>query len=190
MGGLYMSEKVKQIANRIRELREIEGYSQEKFAKELFLDKDTYVTYESGETDLPISFLYEVAGKLKVDLSTILTGSQPKLNRCTLVRNGEGLDIERSKQYKYKSLAYKFSNKKMEPLLVTVEPQPEDEPIHLNTHPGQEMGYVLEGNVIFSVGGSIMVLNPGDTLYFDSNYPHGMKSVGTNSAKILTIILQ
>lgn len=184
-----MSERIKQIATRIRELREIEGFTQEKLAKELFLDKDTYVSYENGETDLPISFLYEVANKLNVDLTTILTGNQPRLNRFSLVRKGEGLDVERSKQYKYKSLAYKFINKKIEPLLVTVEPQPEGTPIYLNSHPGQEMDYVLEGSIIISVGGTQMTLQEGDTLYYDSNYPHGMKCVGETPAKILTIII-
>jgi len=184
-----MSEQIKQIAERIRELREIEGYSLEQFAEELSIKADEYALYEKGEIDIPVSFLYEVATKLGVDLTTLLTGSQPKLHRYSLVKKGHGLDVERSKQYKYKSIAYKLQNKKAEPFLVTVDPQPNDEPIHLNTHPGQEMNYILEGTVIIKLGDSELTLNEGDTLFYDSSYPHGMKAVGDKPAKFLAIIM-
>ena len=184
-----MSEQIKQIAERIKELREIEQISPETLSEQLNIDVATYLEYEKGETDIPVSFLYEVANKLKVDLTTLLTGQQPKLQMYSLVRKGEGLDVERSKQYKYKNLAYNFQNKKAEPFIVTVDPQDDNSQVHLNSHPGQEIDYVLEGTIIISVGGHELTLNQGDTLYYDSNYPHGMKAVGTLPAKFLAIII-
>lgn len=183
-----MSEQAKLIALRLKELREIEGISAQSFAKELNIDIQTYLDYEKGDADIPVSLLCDAASKLKVDLTTLLTGQQPKLHMFSYVKNGEGLDVERSKQYKYKNLAYNFLNKKAEPFLVTVDPMPDDAPISLNTHPGQEMDYVLEGTIIVKVGDQTLTLNEGDTLYYDSNYPHGMKAVGNKSAKFLAII--
>jgi len=184
-----MSENIKQIAQRIKALREIEGYSLEDFAKELSIDVIRYAEYEKGETDIPVSFLYEAANKLNVDLTTLLTGTQPRLMMYSLVKKGEGLDVERSKQYKYKNLAYNFQHKRAEPFLVTVEPIAENEPIALNSHPGQEMDYILEGSVIIKVGDNEITLNEGDTLYYNSNYPHGMKAIGGKPAKFLAIII-
>ncbi|OQB13832.1 MAG: Cupin domain protein [Firmicutes bacterium ADurb.Bin193] len=183
-----MSENIKLIAKRLKELREIREISAQTFAKMLNTDINTYLEYESGETDIPVSFLYEAAGKLDIDLTTLLTGQQPKLQMYSYVKNGEGLDVERSKQYKYKNLAYNFLNKKAEPFLVTVDPLPDDVPISLNSHPGQEMDYVLEGTVVVKIGESVLTLSEGDTLFYDSNYPHGMKAVGNKPAKFLAII--
>lgn len=183
-----MSEQVKLIAQRLKELREIEGISTQTFSKELNVDIQTYLDYEKGDDDIPVSFLCDAASKLKVDLTTLLTGQEPKLHMFSLVKNGEGLDVERSKQYKYKNLAYNFLNKKAEPLLVTVDPLPDDAPINLNSHPGQEMDYVLEGTIIVKIGENTLTLNEGDTLYYDSTYPHGMKAVGDKPAKFLAII--
>lgn len=183
-----MSEQVKQIALRLKELREIQGFSAQSLAKELNVDTQTYLDYEKGDTDIPVSFLYDAASKLKVDLTSLLTGQQPKLQMYSYVKKGEGFDVERSKQYKYKNLAYNFQNKKAEPFLVTVEALSDDAPISLNAHPGQEMDYVLEGTIIIKVGESTITLNEGDTLYYDSNYPHGMKAVGDKPAKFLAII--
>jgi len=184
-----MSEKIREIALRLKELREIDGVSAQTFAKQLGIDADLYLSYESGNTDIPVSLLYDAANKLKVDLTTLLTGQQPKLHIYSLVKKGEGLDVERSKQYKYKNLAYNFLGKKAEPFLVTVDYSANNAPIHLNSHPGQEMNYILEGTVKIQIGETVLTLNEGDTIYFNSVYPHGMKAVGEKSAKFLAIIM-
>lgn len=49
--------------------------------------------------------------------------------------------------------------------------------MHLNCHTGQEMNYVLEGRLLISVSGKELVLGVGDSLYFDSGLPHGMKAL-------------
>ncbi|MCK9479722.1 MAG: cupin domain-containing protein [Firmicutes bacterium] len=183
-----MSENIKEISRRLKELREIEGISAQSFAKQLGISVDLYLNYESGETDIPVSFLYDAANRLKVDLTTLLTGQQPKLHIYSLVKKGEGLDVRRSKQYKYKNLAYNFFGKKAEPFLVTVEPTDENAPISLNSHPGQEMNYVLSGTVEIKIGETVLTLSEGDTVYYNSAYPHGMRAIGEKSATFLALI--
>lgn len=183
-----MSENIKMVANRIKELREIIGYTLPEFSKMLNMTLDEYSPYETGNTDIPISVLYEISTQLGVELTTILTGNEPRLKRFSYVKNGEGINIERSKQYDYKNIAYKMSGKKSEVLLVTVSPEPNDSDIHLNTHPGQELDYILEGEVVMKVADTELVCGVGDTIYYDSAYPHGMKAVGNKPAKILVVI--
>lgn len=183
-----MSEQIKQIAARIRELREISGISVETLAKEFNIPAETYKEYESGNVDIPVSFLYEIASKFKVELTAILTGEGPRLHTYSLVRKGKGVGVDRRKPYKYQSLAYNFANKKAEPFLVSVDPEPDEVPVHFNSHPGQEFNYVIEGVLKIVINGHELILNEGDSLYFDSTINHGMKAMGSNPAKFLAII--
>jgi len=184
-----MSEQIRQIAARIRELREIDGASIEKAAGELGISVGLYREYESGDADIPVSFLYEIANRFNVDLSTILTGENPRLRIYTVVRKHKGVSVERRKEYKYQSLAHNFIHKKMEPFMVTVDPDPQDAPVHYNSHPGQEFNYVIEGMLKVVISGHEIILNEGDSLYFDSGCNHGMKALGDKPAKFLAMII-
>ena len=184
-----MSNQIRQIAVRIRELREIYEISLESLAEEFEITKEQYEEYESGEVDIPVSFLYKFANKFSVELTAILTGDYPKLQTYCLVRKGKGVSVERRKEYKYRSLAYNFINKKAEPFLVTVEPNLEDAPISYNFHPGQEFNYLLEGELEIIIDEHELILKEGDSLFFDSNIKHGMRALGNKPAKFLAIII-
>lgn len=187
--GGYMSEQIKQIALRIKELREISGLSLETLASDLGIDKETYLAYENGRNDIPVSFLYEISNKFNVELTAILTGENPRLHTYSLVRKDKGISVERRKEYKYQSLAYNFIHKKAEPFLVNVNPESDNTPIHLNSHPGQEFNYLLEGRMKIVINGHEVILNEGDSLFFDSNSDHGMKALDGKPAKFIAIIL-
>jgi transcriptional regulator with XRE-family HTH domain len=118
-----MTERIQQIAERIREVRENSGLTPQSVADELQVPLSVYHQYETAESDIPISVLYEMARIFQVDLTDLLTGSSPKLHSFCLVKEGEGIEIERYKGYKFQSLAYNFVNKKIEPLLVLIEPE-------------------------------------------------------------------
>lgn len=182
-----MSDQLKQIAARIRDLREIAGLSAEQTAEELGLPASVYAAYESGNQDIPVSVLYQIAGKFGVELTAILTGGEPHLHSYCLVRQGLGVSVERRQEYKYQSLAFNFIHKRAEPFLVAVDPNGDD--IHLNTHPGQEFNYVLEGTLQIVIDGHELLLEEGDSLYFDATKPHGMKALGNRTAKFLAIIM-
>lgn len=173
-----MSEQIKQIAMRIKDLREISGLSVDEAAKQCGVDRDTYISYESGETeDIPIGFLYEAANLYKTELTAVLTGDDPRLKVYSLVRAGRGVHVERRAEYKYSHLAYNFIGRKMEPLHVVIEPDDPDAPIALNYHPGHEFDYVLEGEMLLQLQDKVFHLYKGDAFYFDSGYPHGMKAI-------------
>ena len=184
-----MPNEIREIGERMKALREISGLSCEDLAKGLGIPAEEYKKYEAGEVDIPISILFHLSDEFHVELTALLTGKEPKLQRYSLVRKGKGLDVERRKAYRYHNLAYNFINKKAEPFLVTVEPLPEDSPIPSNSHPGQEFNYVLEGSLKITLNQHVIVLNEGDSLYFDSSIPHGMQALNNKTAKFLAIIL-
>jgi quercetin dioxygenase-like cupin family protein len=182
-----MQEKIKQIAARIKEMREIFGVTLETLATEFNVTKEQYQDYENGLADIPVSILYKIAHRFNVELTSLITGEEPRLHTYALTRKGKGVSVERSKEYKYQNLAFNFVHKKVEPFLVTVEPE-SSEKISFNSHPGQEFNYVLEGSLKVFIDQQEIILNEGDTLFFDSSINHGMKALNGKTAKFLAVI--
>lgn len=183
-----MSEKIFQIADRIRELRESSEISCEELAQKLNIPLEAYMKYENAEAGIPISTLYDITGILDIELTELLTGSSPRLQSYCFVKNGEAPFIERYKGYKFQNLAYNFMNKKVEPLLVTIDPE-ENKQMSLVTHSGQEFNYVLEGRIKIILGDKEIVMSPGDSIYFDPAIPHGQTAIDDKPGKFLTVIL-
>jgi transcriptional regulator with XRE-family HTH domain len=182
-----MNEQIKQVAARIRELREIFGFSEKAIAEKLNLAEEAYTDYETSGADIPISVVYNLANIYKVDTIEILSGTSPKLNTISVVRNGEGLRVERYEGYYYENIAYKFMHRKMEPMIVVLNPS-ETKPA-LVSHKGQELNYCLEGEMVVYYDDDIVHLKQGDCVYFDSLLPHGQKAaLPDKPAKFLTVI--
>lgn len=186
---MAMTDQVRLIAERIKELREVSGVTVESMARHLEISPDAYREYESGTTDFPVSLLYEIAGKFDVELAEILTGEHPRLHTYSLVRRGKGVAVKRTIHYDYQSLAPNFVHKKAEPFLVTVDPEQSDRPDEINSHPGQEFDYVLSGTLGVTIGDTELVLNEGDSLYFDSHHPHRMRALNGRQAQFLAVIV-
>jgi|SRR5690554_44021 mannose-6-phosphate isomerase-like protein (cupin superfamily) len=185
----FMSGEIKQIAERMRAVRIDSAYTYQEAAKLLEIPPEEYLLYESGEIDIPISILLKISAVFNIELTALLTGSDPKLQTYSLVRKGQGLEVNRRQAYNYKHLAYNFVNKQAEPFLVTVEPIADDNPIPLSSHNNQEFNYVIEGSLMLVLNDHVLTLNEGDSLYFDANQPHGMKALNNQPVKFLAIII-
>jgi transcriptional regulator with XRE-family HTH domain len=184
-----MPSEIMDIAARMKELREICEFSQEEMAEKLNVTPRAYAAYESGEIDIPISVLLAMASACSVEPSALLTGGEPKLHVYCLTRAGEGVGIDRRKEYRYQSLAYNFGGKIAEPFIVTAGAVPAGTPLVVNCHDGQEFDYVIEGTLRLIINGTELLLNPGDSIYFNSGYPHGMQAVGNAPSKFLAVVL-
>ena len=184
-----MTEQIKQIAERIREIREISGTSAEMLAGKLGIPADLYNQYESGNTDIPVGIIFNISEIFNVELSVMLGGDNPKLRIYGLVRNGKGLKLERRKQYKYESLAYNFIHKKAEPFMVTIDPDSENNLLEFNSHPGQEFNFVIKGSMMSIIDGHEIMLHEGDSIFFNSGYKHAMRALNNEQVKFLAIVL-
>jgi len=132
--------------------------------------------------------LYAISKKFGVDFSEIVSGTSAKLRSYQIVRKGEGQVADRYPGYRFEDLAYRFSKKMMQPFVVTLDPS--DKPAALVSHEGEEFNMVLEGTVVVNFDGKELVLNAGDSIYFNPMYPHGQKCGGTEPAKFLTMITE
>ena len=86
--------------------------------------------------------LQKIARTYNVALDALMFGEEPKMSSYFVTRAGKGVSIERTKAYKYQSLASGFMNRTADPFIVTVEPKGDNEPIHYNKHNGQEFNLV------------------------------------------------
>jgi mannose-6-phosphate isomerase-like protein (cupin superfamily) len=182
-----MNEQIKQIAERLKGLRESLDLSVAEMSQKTGKPEKDVLLYESGTTDIPMSYLFDVAQQFELDTSTLISGDEPRMNAYFLTRCGKGVSVERTQAYKYQALASGYKHPKAEPFEVTVEPN--DNPVYLNTHNGQEFNYVLEGRLQLRINDKNLILNPGDSIYFDSSYPHGMKALDDKPVRFLAIIL-
>ncbi|HJC95189.1 MAG TPA: XRE family transcriptional regulator [Candidatus Phocaeicola gallinarum] len=185
-----MDEQIKQIGERVRGLRDALDLSIEEMAADCQLDLKQYQQIESSESDISVSTLQRIAHRFDIPLDVLMFGEEPKMSSYFLTRKGTGISVERTKAYKYESLASGFRNRKADPFIVTVEPKPDDTPMYYNTHSGQEFNLVIEGRLLLSINGKELVLNPGDSLYFNSSLPHGMKALDGKTVKFLAIVMQ
>ncbi|MBR4172059.1 MAG: helix-turn-helix transcriptional regulator [Kiritimatiellae bacterium] len=174
------------IAERIKGLRDASDFTVESIARDTGIPVETYRQYEEGIADVPMSTISILANLYKVDPTTILTGGDPHATVFRVTRKGAGAIVERRNVYHYEALSVLFAGKRMEPFIVTVDPSVKE--LHTNVHPGQEFNYILSGSIRLTVDGQSVVLNEGDSIYFDSTKPHGMQNEGNVPAKFLAII--
>ena len=180
-----MNEQIRQIGERIRELREILEMSPQEAAKSVDVSVEDYTSYENATSDIPIGVLYGLASAFGVDPTVLMTGDAPRMDEYTIVRSGQGVEIERYAGYSFQALAFNFKNRDMDPMIVTLHRS--DDPAELVTHTGQEFNYVLEGAIKVVFAKREFVLNTGDSIYFNPAVPHGQRAVSEH-AKFLTII--
>ena len=184
-----MNEEIKQIAERLVGLREVLNIGVEEMAGVCNLTAEEYLLLESGTVDIPVCVLRSIAQAYEVELTALMFGDDPKMSAYFVTRKDKGVAVERTKAYKYQSLAAGFAKRKADPFLVTVHPKPKDEPIFLNRHEGQEYNYVISGRLLIRINDKDLILEEGDSVYFNSERPHGMKALDGKEVRFLAIIL-
>ncbi len=183
-----MDQELFELAERIKGLRDAMGYSEAEVAKEIGVSVEAYREYETNAENVPISAIYSLAKLYNVDFSEIMTGTSAKLRTYQVVRKGEGQNADRYPGYKFENLAYRFTNKIMQPFIVTLDPS--DKPADLVSHKGEEFNLVLKGSMVVTFDDKEIVLNTGDSIYFNPNYMHGQKCYGNEPATFLTVIAE
>lgn len=182
---------IREMAKRIKTLREIEGASIEEMAARVGVSTEEYAACETGESDLNFAFIYRCALAFGVDVTDIIQGSSPTLTSYDLTRAGQGQKIQKAHGMTYYNMAAAYKNRIAEPLYVRAafseELQHTD--IALTTHKGQECDLVISGRLKVQIGAHSEVLSPGDCIYYDSSTPHGMIAVGGNDCEFYAIVL-
>ena len=187
-----METQIIEIAERIRTLRDIMGFSLEEMAAGTGVSVQEYSEMEEGKSDFSFTFLYKCAEMFGVDIVESLTGDGPKLSFYSIVRKGKGLPIKRRKGFLYQHMAPRFRAKVAEPFVVTAPyfEEEQNQPIKLSTHEGQEFDYILSGSLKVAMEDHIEILHEGDAIYYDSGHGHGMIATGGKECVFLAVVLK
>ena len=179
------------VAHRIREMREIMGYSEETMAQRTEVTLRQYRAYEKCEADLPFTFIYKCALAFGIELTELLEGRSAKLRSYNVTRRGMGQQTAKEDGISIANLAPEFRNKIAEPYWVKYEYSPElqNKPIHLTRHNGQEFDLVISGSLLVQVGTNRELLHEGDSIYYNSSTPHGMIAVDGKDCVFCAVVL-
>ena len=186
-----MDYNLKEVAGRIKDLREAKGFTVEELAALTGVTAEDYRVLEEGETDFSFTFIYKCAKACGVEVVDLLEGRSSTLTSFAITRKGEGLKIVKKKGFVYNNLAPKFKDKLAEPFLVKFPylPEEQDAPIKLSSHNGQEFDVIVKGSLKVQVGNHIEVLNEGDSIFYNSLIPHGMIAVSEGGCEFHAVVL-
>ena len=187
-----MTGRLKQLAGRIRELREIAGLSIGEMAARTDTPVEEYISCENGGHDLSFAFLYRCANELGVDVTDLIEGSSPKLKTYTVTRAGHGQEIAEAHEMIYYNMAAGFQHRIADPLYVVSRYSDRAcySDIELTTHVGQELDLVISGTLKVQVGEHLEILHAGDTIYYDSSIPHGMVAADGKDCEFYAIVMR
>ena len=184
-----MENQLQLIGKRIRETRQVLELSVEEMARVTGVTQEEYLAHENGEIDHSFTFIYHCAERFGIDISNLVKGETPKLSFYDITRKDEGMHIKRRHDFEYRHLAPNLKKRYNEPFMVTAPPAKDpNAPIPLSTHAGQEFDYILSGKLKIQLGDKVEILNPGDSILYDSGHPHGMVAIGDTPCVFLAIV--
>lgn len=177
-----------EIGKRIREFRLKKNFTLQELADKTGYSKGYLSKVEKSEKAPPVATLSVIARELGVSVSVIL-GEETKNDSICLIRQNERtLMAETGEEfgYAYEALANPYPNKHMEPFVLSY---PSDDTLkHIFQHDGEEMLFVLQGQMRFKYRNNEFILNKGDCLYFDSSVAHTGEPIGDEPLKTLIVL--
>ena len=162
------------IGAQVRDLRTALNMTMSDLARAASISVGMLSKIENGQTSPSLATLQSLASALNIPLATFFERYDEK-REASYVKAGEGLTIERrgSKSgHLYQLLGASLRNPvRMEPFLITLDKDSDAHPIF--RHAGVEFIYMLQGRVTYRHGDRRYDLEPGDSLFFDADAPHG-----------------
>ncbi len=177
------------IGGQVREFRKKLDMTVTELAKQAGLSSGMLSKIENGLTSPSLATMQALSAALNVPVTAFFRQFEEQRD-ATFVRAGEGLKIERRGSrsgHIYRLLGHSFGkNVTMEPYVVTLTEESEVFPLF--QHNGNELIYLLEGELDYHHGGVSYRLTPGDSLFFDANAPHGPENLIKLPIHFLSVI--
>ena len=168
---------------KIKKLRENRNWSQAELAEATGQTPDFIQRVEQNETTPPVSFLLELGRALNVDPGTFLHDQA----RGVILNQRAQAFIKRTRNYSYQTFTPGAENAHLRAFMVTIEPHQAHKPVAYK-HEGEEFMYVLEGELEVALGDQINRLKPGETLHFNSEIPHKLRSLSNIPTRCLHVL--
>ena len=192
-GDINLEVKALKIGSKVRELRQKKHYTLQDVAAKTGLSKPFLSQIENHHVVPPVATLLKLARSFDVGLAYFFQ-DEVGVDRIAITRRAERVRVERRPHHRkgevnyiYEALDTKKTNKHMEPFLVEFPVQDTSEMIFMN-HEGEEFLHVLEGTLEFRTIDRVEVLEPGDSIYFESELSHSFRCLGEKPARALVVV--
>jgi transcriptional regulator with XRE-family HTH domain len=180
------------VGEKIKYLRESKNITREQLSERSGLNIEQIVSIEETANLPSLAPLIKIARVLGIRLGTFLDDNDelgPVVTRKADKGESIGFSnnaVEKRKNMDYYSLSKAKSGRHMEPFLIDI--MPSEAEFTLSSHEGEEFIYVLEGLIEINYGKDIYVLEPGDSIYYDSIVAHHVHACPNTAAKILAVV--
>ena len=168
---------------KIRTLREAQGWSQEHLAETTGQTPEFIAGVESGEFSPPVAFILRLSGAYGVDPGTFLRDEEKERIRDQRTQ----AYVNRTRNYSYETLTSGAEHDHLRAFMVTIEPHHDHKPVAYK-HEGEEFIFVMEGDLEFTLGSKVHTLKHGESIHFHSNTPHKLKSLSAEMTRCLVIL--
>jgi transcriptional regulator with XRE-family HTH domain len=169
------------IGQRIRQVREEKKISLERVANETGCAIDYLKRIEAGELIPPVGTMLQISRALQIDSGFFLKEHESSL------RSRIAAYTKRTDNYAYETLTPGAENKHLKAFRITIEAGTDFTGVGYQ-HEGEEFAYVLQGKIEITVGEHINILQPSESLHFNSNIRHKLRNIGDTDAELIVVL--
>jgi transcriptional regulator with XRE-family HTH domain len=169
------------IGTRLRTLRTTRGLTLDRLAGLCGLTRGYLSLVERDLKTPSIAALLRMTEALGTDVGKLFNGRQDAATDYVLYRHQPNRDEASAAAI---PLAPGRAGKMMEPFLI----RPTGTAVRRATHSGEELIVVLRGDVLIKLGEEDIILQPGDSLYFNASIEHSIHRVGSAPAELLVVV--
>ena len=169
------------IGKKLKELRLQNDLTLEDLASRSELTKGFLSQVERNLTTPSIATLEDILEALGTNLSDFFHEGQEK----QIVFSAQDFFVDEQEDYQIEWIVPNAQKNEMEPILLTLHPHKNSHT--LQSHSGEEFGYVLEGSVTLVRGNKKYKLKSQETFYIDGTSGHYLYNHGSSDAKVLWI---
>jgi transcriptional regulator with XRE-family HTH domain len=173
------------VGRRLRDLRLERNLSIRALAERSGLNVNTFSLIENGKTSPSVSTLQQIAAALEVPITAFFETDAPKNGVAHVTtRNRPRMSFAHGI---LEDLGAGLISQAVEPFVVTLEPHAGsgDTPI---VHTGFEFVFCLQGCLTYRVADQSYVLEPGDSLLFESHLPHCWQNDQAQPAQAILVL--
>ncbi|MBF0304018.1 MAG: cupin domain-containing protein [Desulfamplus sp.] len=177
------SEKSSDFGSKLMQMRKAHQLSHEELAKRTGRSPEFIVELENNRTTPSVGFMIKLAEVFGIDPETFLNDGE----RAALSGNRAKEYTRRTGNYYYQNLTPGAENEHLRVFMVTIESNKKHKPVAYR-HEGEEFIYVMEGNLELTIDGKVHELVAGESIKFNSETPHQLKSLGNYDTRCLVTL--
>ncbi|NPA25414.1 MAG: helix-turn-helix domain-containing protein [Deltaproteobacteria bacterium] len=177
------------VGEKIKHLRETQGLSLEELARKTGFDITMLENIEQEKITPPLGTMIRLSRALNTVMSSIFSQQEEQKNYSVLRvcdHKSAPLPTGRASYHSYIPLAADLKDRHMDPFIVKLNPEKKD--VAPSVHDGEELIYVIDGEVKIVIEDQVEILSLGDALYLKSTAPHIVVTNTDEPALILAIM--